>query len=278
MSERGEIDVANLPLEYENAVPSPDDMRPFDMYLFAASLRRAVRKDSRERREAEREKARREGREGLEVVHIAHNSPEWLEYRKTGIGGSDAAVILGLSSFKSNVELWEEKVGLREPPDISDKPQVRYGKNAEDVLRDLFALDHPQYLVTSDKYVIYRRGCMFASLDGELEEIDTGARGIYEGKTAELHRRTDLEKWDGRVPDAYYVQLLHYFLVTGCAFAVLKAQLKLLFLEEPETVTRHYRFTRAELAEDLEHLKQKEQEFWGYVERRERPPCILPRI
>ena len=35
---------------------------------------------------------------------------EWLQLRKRGIGGSDAAVILGISPFKSTWELWNEKV------------------------------------------------------------------------------------------------------------------------------------------------------------------------
>ena len=62
----------------------------------------------------------------LEIIKLKHNSPEWLAFRKTGLGGSDAAAILGLSPFKTNVEVWEEKVGLREPEDISDKPEETY--------------------------------------------------------------------------------------------------------------------------------------------------------
>jgi putative phage-type endonuclease len=34
---------------------------------------------------------------------------EWLEVRKTGIGGSDAAAAVGLSPYKSPLELWLEK-------------------------------------------------------------------------------------------------------------------------------------------------------------------------
>ena len=49
----------------------------------------------------------------LEKIKLIHGSPEWLAFRRTGIGGSDAAAILGLSSFTSNVEVWEEKTGRR---------------------------------------------------------------------------------------------------------------------------------------------------------------------
>ena len=34
---------------------------------------------------------------------------DWLEYRKLGIGGSDASAVCGISRYKSPVELWMEK-------------------------------------------------------------------------------------------------------------------------------------------------------------------------
>ena len=36
---------------------------------------------------------------------------EWLEVRKRGIGSSDAAAAIGLSPYKSQLELWMEKTG-----------------------------------------------------------------------------------------------------------------------------------------------------------------------
>ena len=143
----------------------------------------------------------------LEKIRLKHGSPEWIAFRRTGIGGSDAAAILGLSPFKSNIEVWEEKVGLREPEDISDKPQVQYGTKAEDMLVKLFALDYPQYKVRQDKQTVYRRGFMFASLDGELTEIETKARGFIEIKTTEIHSTAALQKWDGHVPEYYYLDV-----------------------------------------------------------------------
>lgn len=123
----------------------------------------------------------------LEKIKIKHGSPAWLEFRKKGIGGSDAAAILGLSPFKTNVQVWEEKTGRRVPDDISDKPNVKYGKAAEELLIKLFALDYPQYKVRINRNVVYKRGFMFASLDAELIEIATGEKGFYEGKTTEVH-------------------------------------------------------------------------------------------
>jgi Phage-related protein, predicted endonuclease len=36
---------------------------------------------------------------------------EWLQWRKRGIGGSDASIVCGLNRYKSPVELWMEKRG-----------------------------------------------------------------------------------------------------------------------------------------------------------------------
>ncbi|MEG1781609.1 MAG: YqaJ viral recombinase family protein [Clostridium sp.] len=56
---------------------------------------------------------------------------EWLAARKNHIGGSDASACVGMNPYKSNVELWKEKMGIRIPEDISDKPYVQYGTKAE---------------------------------------------------------------------------------------------------------------------------------------------------
>ena len=42
----------------------------------------------------------------LEKIKIKHGSPAWLEFRTQGIGGSDAAAILGLNPYKTNVQVW----------------------------------------------------------------------------------------------------------------------------------------------------------------------------
>lgn len=74
------------------------------------------------------------------------SSREWLEARE-GIGGSDASAILGLNPYKTNQELWMEKKGQMSPVDISNKPYVKYGNDAESLLRALFSLDYPEYTV-----------------------------------------------------------------------------------------------------------------------------------
>ena len=40
---------------------------------------------------------------------------KWLEYRRLGVGGSDASVICGINRWKSPIELWMEKT--KQQPD-----------------------------------------------------------------------------------------------------------------------------------------------------------------
>ncbi len=49
----------------------------------------------------------------VNILASTENMPyeEWLEYRKKGIGGSDASVVCGINKYKSPVELWLEKTG-----------------------------------------------------------------------------------------------------------------------------------------------------------------------
>ena len=72
---------------------------------------------------------------------------EWLERRRSYIGGSDAAAVVGLNPYKTNVELWQEKTGQLQPKDISGEIYVKYGHDAEAPLRELFKLDFPDYQV-----------------------------------------------------------------------------------------------------------------------------------
>ena len=76
-----------------------------------------------------------------------NNREEWLKNRMNGIGGSEISAVIGCNPYMTNVDLWMIKTGMVIPEDISDKPYVRYGTQAEVHLRELFRLDYPQYTV-----------------------------------------------------------------------------------------------------------------------------------
>ena len=160
-------------------------------------------------------------------IYDFHNEQEWLSGRMNGIGGSDASAVVGMNPYKSNIDLFEEKIGRRIPEDISDKPCVIYGKLAEAPIRELFRLDYPEYQVEHYEFRILQsiqNPFMQASLDGELTD-PSGRRGILEIKTTNILQSMQREKWNDRIPDNYYIQVLHYLLVTGYEFVVLRAHL-----------------------------------------------------
>ena len=211
---------------------------------------------------------------------VLKDREEWLQHRAGRIGGSDASAIVGMNPYKSNVELWLEKTGQMVPEDISDKSYVKYGTEAEQHLRELFKLDFPEY------EVFYEENNMFlnekfpfahASLDGWLVDQE-GRKGIWECKTTNILQSMQKEKWNQRIPDNYYIQVLHYLLVTEFDFAVLKAQLKSEFNGEIYIQTKHYKIERSEVEADLEFLESSEKRFWKQVQERKKPGLILPEI
>ena len=212
-------------------------------------------------------------------MKILKNRDEWLKNR-TRIGGSDAAAIVGMNPYMSNVELWEIKTGITTQRDISEEPYVKYGTEAEQHLRELFKLDFPEYemhyaennMWTNDKYPFSH-----ASLDGWLIDQD-GRMGIWECKTTNILKSMQKEKWRDRIPDNYYIQLLHYFMVTEFKFAVLKAQLKSEFNGDVYIQTKHYKIERAEVEDDIKYLADAEAKFWGQVQTKTRPALLLPEI
>ena len=210
---------------------------------------------------------------------VLKSHEEWLKNRFR-IGGSDASAVIGMNPWKTNVELWEEKTGIRKPADISDKPYIQYGHQAEPLLRDMFRLDFPEYQVCYEENNLFLNNKYpwgHFSADGWLTD-EKGRKGILEIKTTEILQSMQKEKWNKRLPDNYYIQLLHGLLIMEADFAVLKAQLKTVFDGVPYLQTKHYHIERSEVEADIQYLATEEEGFWRYVETKKKPPLILPNI
>lgn len=211
---------------------------------------------------------------------IFDSREEWLNARRTSIGGSDAAACVGMNPYKDNVTLWEEKMGMVIPEDISGKDYVLYGTKAEHYLRELFALDFPEYQVSYTENNLYVNSAYpwaHASLDGEL--IDpAGRKGVLEIKTTEIMQSSHWTKWNGRVPDNYYCQIIHYLAVMEYDFAILKAQIKSGSGIDARIETRHYLIERSDAEEDIQTLMAAEEKMHDCITTGRRPDLILPAI
>lgn len=205
---------------------------------------------------------------------------EWLEKRKSYIGGSEASCIVGMNPYMTNLELWELKTGRRESKDLGDNPFVEYGRNAEEYLRELFKLDFPQYevdYVDNNLWINDKYPFAHASLDSWLTD-ELGRFGVLEIKTTNILQSIQKEKWDHRIPDNYFCQVLWYMAVTEADFAILKAQLKYDYDGEIFLNTKHYKIERSEVEEDIEYLMDAGRKFAEHIRNDTKPNLVLPMI
>lgn len=208
---------------------------------------------------------------------ILASREDWLKRRTSFIGGSEASALVGKNPYMTNIDLYRIKTGQQAKENIDNKDYVQYGNNAEPLLRELFALDYPQYKVEyvpnnmwlNDKYPFAH-----ASLDGWLTDQD-GRKGIFECKTTNILQSMQKEKWDHRIPDNYYCQLLWYFGVTEFDFAILKAQLKYDYGGDIFLTTKHYYIDRSEVEEDITYLMQRGASFADYKSKGKEPPLVI---
>ena len=87
------------------------------------------------------------------------------------------------------------------------------------------------------------------------------------------------EKWKDQIPDNYYLQVIHYLMVTEFDFVILKAQLKT--VDHCGTIwlsTRHYTIERTEVEDDIKCLLEAEKRFSEAITKDERPALILPEL
>ena len=208
---------------------------------------------------------------------------DWLAERAKGIGSSDVAALLGLSPYKSNTELWEEKVGIRKPTDISEVEYVRNGTMSEDPLRRLFAVDYPEYEVLHEENEMLinpEYDFIRCSPDSRLTEKVTGRKGFLEIKRCEISNAAAYQKWqDGKIPIYYYTQTLQYFLADPeIQFGYLRSYLvRHMGDGSIHREIRDYKIadSREEIESELEYLLPKEIEFWNCVTERRRPARII---
>ncbi len=48
----------------------------------------------------------------MKIIDLEQGTPEWLEWRKNGIGSSDIATIMGANPYQTPYQLWEENLEM----------------------------------------------------------------------------------------------------------------------------------------------------------------------
>ena len=183
---------------------------------------------------------------------------DWLDYRKQGIGGSDAAVVCGISRYKSPVELWMEKTN--QMPDQEAGEAAYWGTQLESLVRTEFTkrtgieVEHRMELLRSDEHPF-----MQANLDGTCVHPELGPC-IFEAKTASAFKAGE---WEDGIPDEYFLQVQHYMAVTGYKGTYIAALIG--------GNTFRWKFIPRD-EELITMLVQLEADFWQHVQSETPPP------
>lgn len=188
------------------------------------------------------------------------NRTEWLQYRSRGIGASDAPVILGLSPWKSALQLYAEKLGLMDLAQ-AETEYLKWGLRLEPVMREAYAEETGRSTSTDDPFTIQIHpffDWMFATLDGYAIDADKGT-GVLELKTANVSAHRD---WQDGAPLMYQVQVQHQLAVTGLQWGAIAVLIG-------GNTFLHYDVERDDAF--IERLIQAENLFWTRTCRGQAP-------
>lgn len=186
------------------------------------------------------------------------NREAWLKQRRKGIGGSDAAKVLGISRWGGPLSVYMEKKGLYTPDEPGEA--AYWGTVLEDVVAREFEKQSGLKVRRENKIFFHPdHPWMIADIDRRI----VGENAGLECKTTSSFMG---EEWKGdELPDSYYVQIQHYIAVMGweiCYVAVLIGGQR--FLWKPVVRNDSLILT----------IIEKEREFWEDHFMKDVPPPI----
>lgn len=145
---------------------------------------------------------------------LVPGSPEWVAERRTGVGGTDIARILGVSRFGGPMGSFLEKRGLAAP--LIESSAVRWGKLLEQPVAHEYAVKTGRKVRRAAGFIRQDgRPWAFANVDRWSDKAGT-ARRILEVKTAGEFAAKDFgEENTDQVPPDHLLQVMWYIAVTG---------------------------------------------------------------
>lgn len=147
--------------------------------------------------------------QALQLISTRGMSREkWLEERRKGIGGSDAAAVAGLSRYRTPIQVYMEKLGMIDPQEESEA--MYWGKKLEDIVAEEFSIR------TGLK--VRRRNAILRHPDHSfmLANVDRFIVGKNEGLECKTTSAYRVDEWkDDEIPWEYAIQCHHYMAVTG---------------------------------------------------------------
>ena len=137
---------------------------------------------------------------------------DWLRARQQGIGGSDAGAVLGLSDFRTQYDVWEEKIAPI-PIEVEENERMEWGKRHEEAVAQAWQEKTGMNVHRDNKMRFHPTiPYLLVNLDRVIIAPDDRGTGVLEVKTAD---EWTIKNWDGGIPLYYYAQCQHELLVTG---------------------------------------------------------------
>jgi putative phage-type endonuclease len=142
----------------------------------------------------------------MKIININHGSPEWLEWRRSGVGASDIAAIMGRCPFRSRTDVMRDKCGLwQQERNIAMEKGLFYEDEARSAFEELHrGMQYPPLMIEHDSVPYH-----IASLDGYC----SFTRDILEIKVPGI-KTLSLAK-NGIVPEHYIYQIQWQLYVSG---------------------------------------------------------------
>ena len=154
--------------------------------------------------------------EPQELVDTSNlSNEEWLSYRRRGIGGSDAAAILGISPWRTARDLYYDKLSVVKADMDENWVALEMGHLLEDLVAGIFHVK-TGYRSYQIKKMFYHpvHTFMLADID-YFVELPVGRTAILEIKTTIYNAKDHWWSEDGQeiVPLNYEAQGRHYMAV-----------------------------------------------------------------
>jgi len=185
----------------------------------------------------------------------------WLEYRRKGLGGSDAPAISGLSRWSNPLSTYMDKISL-EPPTEAENRFMYWGNVLEPIIAAEFA-KRTGLKVRVCNYILQHpeHPWMLANIDRDVLDDPIYGKVGLECKSASQYKA---KEWaDGAIPDEYILQCAHYMMVTDSPRWYLAVLIG----------GNDFQWRIIERDMDLERdLFKIESEFWADVIARNPPP------
>lgn len=203
---------------------------------------------------------------------VSEDRGKWLSWRWAGIGSSDAAIIMGVSRFKTRDQLLLEKAGLFKGEDGGNEFIKNKGNKIEGHVREFIEQQdnckYPAVAFESESFPFMR-----ASLDGWNEETKTivEIKLLSVQNPAKVNTETaGYKKWEvlshGLIPNEYYPQVQHQLMVTGAGRVLFEGYKEI----KGEYFINRKKLLRVEVTPELEYIEQlaiEEFRFWFEVEQ-----------